>query len=310
MSAKGGGPQPSPYGSMPSQPNPYASLGSGFFGAPTWGRSPVTRTATALLRSAATIGAGLQGGGNYFGGNYFGGGFGGAPQPAPPAGALPGGFIPDYARYGGGFEQIAADRIRQLMYAGRNAYAFTVNPGDVLSWDSQNGSPPAQRAELRYTYGASAQKANSPYNAVPGEHTGYNWSVNFDQQFPDTQKWATLLQFHPPDGGQWGFAGVSINGDKLIIRKPGTEDLLWSAPVQKGQWYDFDFDIDWSSGSDGRIRAWLNGQPIVNYTGWNIAPGQDYSYIKQGYYRSGTVAQPGTVYQTPVRLYEGGLPPR
>ena len=221
-----------------------------------------------------------------------------------PAPTISGGYLPSI----NGYERVAVDRIRQMTYDGRNVFAFTVKDGDVQSWDSHNGSPPAERAELRYAPGASSQKANSPYNAVPGERTGYALSMNFDQNFPDSQKWATMLQFHEPDStGNLVFPGIAINGNMLIIRKPGSTERLWQAPLQKGMWYDFQLDINWQPNSSGFVRVWLNGQQIIDWSGPTIAP-NSYAYVKQGYYRSGTVQQTGTVYQTQLQMFDGGLP--
>jgi hypothetical protein len=58
-------------------------------------------------------------------------------------------------------------------------------------------------------------------------------------------------------------------------------------PVDKGQWNDWVFHINFSYGSDGVIEVWKNKQQLVSYNGPNSYNDEHYPYFKVGIYKWG-----------------------
>jgi hypothetical protein len=201
--------------------------------------------------------------------------------------------------------------IQRQMMDGRDVYRFEVRNGDVQPWDVRNVGPGGksnQRAEVRYTEGADAAKGNSPYNPTPS--TGrvlYDMGVKFDPNYPLNQRWATLLQFHPTDQGQPGggmggsFGGIGVHNGYIDIDKPFAEDQHFvHIPIDTNHWYDFKFDINWTNNSSGYIKVYDGDKLLGQYNGPTIK--SPYAYLKQGYYRDGTVSTTGIVYETPLAV--------
>lgn len=191
-------------------------------------------------------------------------------------------------------------------------WRFEVRDGDVLDFDTGNigpGGEPNQRAEVRYTEGQNTRKGESPYNATPT--TGrvvYRFRVKFDTNYPLDQLWATLVQFHPTDEN-WpvysgaSFPGIAIHGANIDFMKPFTPDSqnIARLPLVVDEWYDFMLDVNWTDSTAGYVRVYRDRALIGEYQGPTItAP---YSYLKQGYYRDGSTATTGILFQTPLQLY-------
>jgi hypothetical protein len=79
----------------------------------------------------------------------------------------------------------------------------------------------------------------------------------------------------------------------------------------RGQWLDFKFQTRFTTNETGRVKAWLNGKPVVDYTGVNaypenaatgyIHPGR--FYFKMGLYRD-LMSEPMTIYIDEYRKKE------
>lgn len=201
------------------------------------------------------------------------------------------------------------DAIQQTTVDGRQVWQFRLNAGDVTQWDTGNigpGGKPNQRAEISYTQAPSSQKANSPYNVT--SNTGprtYAASFKLGTDFPTDQRWAMLMNFHAADNnvGSPGYGGMSIHGNYLDFAVPGDDSNKFiHVPFQKDRWYDMRQEINWTDKPDGYVRVYDGDKLLGQYNGPTIQPGT-YRYIKQGYYRDGSVNQTGTVYQTPMKIY-------
>jgi hypothetical protein len=55
--------------------------------------------------------------------------------------------------------------------------------------------------------------------------------------------------------------------------------------VVKNQWYDFVYHVRWSSGSDGFMRAWVNGVKKLDHRGPTLYAGQG-CYLKLANYHT------------------------
>lgn len=83
----------------------------------------------------------------------------------------------------------------------------------------------------------------------------------------------TLCQWHQ-EGGTSGSISLRTEKDRMILSViptyKGTSQRIDLGPVVKDKWNTFIIHINHSSGSDGLIEFWINGQKIVNRSGANM----------------------------------------
>jgi hypothetical protein len=96
-------------------------------------------------------------------------------------------------------------------------------------------------------------------------HTGSSGQANFHV---DSSRWDGQLHFRGYGGSQ------DQNEYGTVI-----------GPVVKNQWYDFVYHVRWSSGSDGFMRAWVNGVKKLDHRGPTLYAGQG-CYLKLANYHS------------------------
>jgi hypothetical protein len=131
--------------------------------------------------------------------------------------------------------------------------------------------------------------------AIAGKNSWYRWNQYFDptwQGAPNTEfNWMHEFLDSPGDshkcpgqhnynvalgintiggGAKWrlqiGPAGVQTSNNC----EPGGDVDIDGPNLVKGQWLHFSENINWSAHDDGRIRIWLNGTLIFDYSGPNI----------------------------------------
>lgn len=121
----------------------------------------------------------------------------------------------------------------------------------------------------------------------------YAWSVRLDPNWRDNSPVTTTLgQFHHRDSSTPAILFVQKDGawwmriESAKSLYPG-RDLykLLSLDEMRGQWHDIVVEARFSSGMDGVIRVWVDGQPRVNLTGPNTL-GTTPNFFKYGIYRS------------------------
>jgi hypothetical protein len=66
----------------------------------------------------------------------------------------------------------------------------------------------------------------------------------------------------------------------------GEPQVLWSGPLEKGRWTNWSFQIRWSYGMDGIVKAWKDGIQIIDYHGPNAFNDMTGPYLKLGIYIS------------------------
>ena len=69
-----------------------------------------------------------------------------------------------------------------------------------------------------------------------------------------------------------GYGGPTLNEGQYDAVFPDP----FGAPagsVTKNRWYDFVYNVKWSSNSDGFMIAWLNGKKVINYNGPTLYSG-------------------------------------
>ncbi len=175
---------------------------------------------------------------------------------------------------------------------GRLAGQSVLLPGDPqyrgnLGYRSEWQSEFHAEADVEYWYAAS-------YYLPEDWNQGVN--TNFFQD-------RIIFQFHEGTGGSPVFSlHVQEDPERFLVRRKqvdGSFEYIWSAPFQTARWYDFVFQVQWSSGDDGFFRVFLDQRLVHNYRGRTLADGHRV-YTKWGVY-----GQPTRVLFDEVRIVQG-----
>lgn len=121
------------------------------------------------------------------------------------------------------------------------------------------------------------------------------------QGFPAYDSWNVLWEFGPglPSNNQFGVNGIT---NRLYVRtyKPGAPNSRQQAespsPIQYDRWYDFRWQVKFSTGSDGFVNFWLDGVPMAQWTGPTLPTGVDAPWIQWGFYSANTKPRNEVVY--------------
>jgi hypothetical protein len=99
----------------------------------------------------------------------------------------------------------------------------------------------------------------------------------------------------------------NINGQlHYILKNLGPNNVSrgrWTTPANPGQWKDFVFHIKASAGSDGFLKAWVNGQVWADYTGPTIKNGSKQSTTRIGIYK-GPDDSTHNMYYDEIRVHD------
>jgi hypothetical protein len=189
-----------------------------------------------------------------------------------------------------------------VVRAGRGAARIVLHSGDVFEAGIR-GSKDTERAEL-----AEAERLYSKEDTT----YEYTFSMFFPADFPIVPVRLVIAQWKQYCHGQPGCADDSpvvalryIGGRLLITQNVGRHGttLFDAAADLRGHWTDFRFQIRFTPGPNGLVRAWIDGRQAVDFTGVNAYPensstgyrGPSLFYFKMGLYRD-LMAEPMTVY--------------
>ena len=117
---------------------------------------------------------------------------------------------------------------------------------------------------------------------VPPSGGTWHWGLVFNFHHTGPTGQANLQVVSLPTGLAFWVAGGSkvVNGPS----DPGHYEAR-IGPIVKNTWYDFVYNVKWSSGTDGYIKAWVNGVLKMNYKGPTLYTGQG-CYLKLANYHS------------------------
>jgi hypothetical protein len=202
------------------------------------------------------------------------------------------------SRFGTGAVEMQAGVVR----AGHGAARITVRSRDKFEAGT-SGNSDSERAELLEAR-ALTSKERAAYE--------YAFSIFFPVSFPIVPTRLVIAQWkqYCPEDRK-----CSDDSPVLAIRYMSgvlriTQDIdkrqatLYEEKSEfRGRWLDFRFQLRFSTGPDGRIKAWLGDQNIVDYAGVtadaeNSSTGYQppgYFYFKTGLYRN-VMAEPMTLY--------------
>ena len=164
---------------------------------------------------------------------------------------------------------------------GSTAVRLRTMPGD----DNVFGSGSSERADL------SLSQSNT--NCSQGKEAWWAHSVMFPSDYVSpTNGFGVVMDFHHTgSSGQANFHVDASRWDgKLHFRGYGgsqdnNEYGTVIGNIVKNHWYDFVYHVRWSSGSDGFMKAWVNGQKKLDHRGPTLYSGQG-CYLKLANYHS------------------------
>jgi hypothetical protein len=171
-------------------------------------------------------------------------------------------------------------------------------PGDT----NVSGSGDRERNDLRLSQSAS--------DCYEGRTAWWAHSVLFPSDFSIPESGLAFDFHHTGSTGQANFQirmkpeGLSFEGGggatvQTSLTSPGRY-VAPIGPIVRNQWYDFVYNVKWSSGSDGFMYAWVNGVQKLAYRGPTIYSGQG-CYLKLANYHSPTGVGSSIVHDRVVR---------
>jgi Arc/MetJ-type ribon-helix-helix transcriptional regulator len=195
----------------------------------------------------------------------------------------------------------------EVVRAGRRAGEITLHAGDRHEAASDDGAA-SERDEL--------MEARRLFAHLHRTYR-YSFSLYLPADFPIVPTRLVLAQWKQlcewvrcrPDNPV--LAIRYQDGELFVTRQDEHKrSTLYSTREEiRGRWLDFRFETRFSQSQDGRIDAWLNGQPIVHYQGptaYQVTrgyPAHGVVYFKMGLYRD-EMPQPMTVYVDEYRKDE------
>ena len=185
--------------------------------------------------------------------------------------------------------------------AGRAAARITLRSHDKFE-AGINGSKDSERDEL-----LEARELTSRENATYEQA----FSMFLPTNFPITPTRLVIAQWKQAcPGGNCSddspVVAIRYESGKLrITHQTGPDKVtLYSTQDEiRGRWLDFKFQIRFSTDTNGTIKAWIDGNPAVDYHGVNAYPENAQTgypnpsrfYFKMGLYRD-LMAEPMTIY--------------
>ena len=186
--------------------------------------------------------------------------------------------------------QVVSEPVRHGRYAARISLA----PGDLAAHK--------ERTELRL-----ADRSLERSHAGEGTTAWYGWSLYLPEDHADPAggQYPILAQWHHrpghpgPEGGRAHVTGppplalylVSGSGEQSLVligqetvTAPPTR--LAERAISLGEWLDLVFQIRWSTGNDGFVAAWIDGEPFTDgrWTGPTLYNSLS-NYFRLGFYR-------------------------
>ena len=128
-----------------------------------------------------------------------------------------------------------------------------------------------------------------------GDHFRYQFSVYLPANWEiDSRESVDIFwQFKRFEGGPDVF--VAVKGSDIVVRSNGLNNRRQDPLIKNyktGRWYDFRFDILWSTGAKGQLKAFIKSgdekeySEVVSFSGANIQNTKDNSaYLKWGIYK-------------------------
>lgn len=176
--------------------------------------------------------------------------------------------------------------------------------------DGGAGHPTAARYELRdgdvpdVPGGERAEvRAGRGGDVAEGDERWYQFSLNFDKNFPTPQgTYMVVMQWHPVKGPPP--LAVEVDGsDNLIVRNANvgeTSEVI--GKIKRGSWTDYVLHVKFSDDPKiGFVEVSENGATKVSKTPWRGMPTAS-NYLKQGLYRDKNDTKPAVAWHDNLRV--------
>jgi hypothetical protein len=206
----------------------------------------------------------------------------------------------------------AAEIQSKVARTGKSALKITLREGDWTEANDYPGGPILERAELEESPALWAEEDKT---------YAYSFSIFLPQDFPIVPTRLVIAQWKqrcPQEACTPSSPVIAIRysaGELRITTGPGSATLYRTEEEVRNRWLDFRFQIRFSGGERGRIKAWLNTWQVVDYTGATKYsaqggyPSRNRFYFKIGLYRD-RMPEPMSIYIDDYRKQQppsGGL---
>lgn len=165
----------------------------------------------------------------------------------------------------------------------KTAARLLTKPGD----NNVAGSGTAERDDLTMNQASTG--------ASEGKEQWWSHQVYFPVDYiappvSTTWHWGVVMNFHNtnPGAGQANVQLVVLPGGVLSFWIMGgtlPQAKKDFATIVKNKWYNFTYQIKWSSNTDGYFKAWVDGKMVWEYKGPNMYPNQGV-YLKLANYHT------------------------
>jgi hypothetical protein len=177
---------------------------------------------------------------------------------------------------------------------GNTAVRLNTQPGDT----NVSGSGSAVRNDLMLS-----QTATGCYQ---GAEQWWAHSVLFPDDYVVPPDWGVAFDFHHTgstgqanfhvDAASYGlrlrgYGGASVDGGRYEV-------ML--GPVVRNKWYDFVYNVRWSSGTDGFLDAWVDGRHVLSHRGPTLYAGMG-CYLKLANYHTATDQASSIIHDRVIR---------
>jgi hypothetical protein len=170
---------------------------------------------------------------------------------------------------------------------GSTGVRLNTQPGD----NNVSGSGAMERNDLKLSQART--------DGYEGREHWWAHSILLPDDFAmPTWQMYVLFDFHntADAGGQANFH-VNFENGALVFRGFGgtLNNGRYGAPIgipEKNTWYDFVYHVKWSAGSDGFLRAWVNGVKKLDHRGPTLYRGEGV-YLKLANYHVPVCNTPG-----------------
>jgi len=196
----------------------------------------------------------------------------------------------------------AVEMLSEVVRAGHGAVKITLHPRDVFE-AGQNGDLDTERDEL-----LEARRLYSRENVA----YEYSFSMFFPKDFPIVPTRLVIAQWKQDCTGNGPCSDDSpvlafryVSGELRVTQNIGKQNIfLYREKAEfRNRWLDFRIQARFTPRNDGRVKVWLDGKRLVDFTGVtanpeNAAtgyPSPSSFYFKMGLYRD-LMPEPMTVY--------------
>ncbi len=171
-----------------------------------------------------------------------------------------------------------ADQPWSISNPERDTLRFELRPGDVWADDPKS----KERSEID---GNKIFAGDKPLDVQ------YDFKVEPGPK--NTSDWLVIGQLHASDNFSFPVFAVELIGERLAFhvhyRLPGEQfqdvfTYIDDAPIVRGEYYHVQFSVQEDVDGKGTLEVWLNGEQVVDYSGY-IGYGYG-AYWKQGIYRA------------------------